>query len=58
MAERQVTRYCRDCGYALGAMVQNACPECGRPFNPDDRHSYHGPEDVQKGAKLRRLLWC
>ncbi len=29
-------RCCIDCGHFLEGLGSNACPECGRPFNPDD----------------------
>jgi hypothetical protein len=29
-------RYCLGCGYALQGLGRYRCPECGRPFNPQD----------------------
>lgn len=35
---------CLDCGYILGGLPENRCPECGRPFDPNDPQTYdpHG----------------
>jgi hypothetical protein len=30
------TRYCLGCGYELAGLALNACPECGRDFDPAD----------------------
>lgn len=29
-------RSCKDCGYRLRQLQQDACPECGRDFDPND----------------------
>lgn len=31
---------CLGCGYDLRGLPENRCPECGRPFDPDDPESY------------------
>ncbi|MBU0639869.1 MAG: hypothetical protein KKB50_13455 [Planctomycetes bacterium] len=31
---------CLGCGYILEGLPENRCPECGRPFDPDDRQTY------------------
>ncbi len=33
---KEHNRYCRSCGYLLRKLQQDACPECGRAFDPDD----------------------
>ena len=33
--------YCWDCNYNLAHLTSNACPECGRPFDPSDYRSYN-----------------
>jgi hypothetical protein len=33
---KEHNRYCRSCGYLLRKLEQDACPECGRDFDPDD----------------------
>lgn len=33
-------RYCRLCGYILEGLPEHRCPECGRPFDPTDPHTY------------------
>lgn len=32
--------YCLGCSYELAAIESDRCPECGRPFSPDDKDSY------------------
>ena len=32
--------YCLHCGHSLIGLPSFKCPECGWPFNPDDRYSY------------------
>lgn len=32
----QPLRYCLGCGYELTGLALNACPECGRDFDPDN----------------------
>ena len=31
---------CLDCAYILDGLPEHRCPECGRPFDPDDPDSY------------------
>lgn len=45
--ERQTPTYranrgyhCLDCGYNLRGLANHECPECGRPFDPDDDRTY------------------
>jgi len=33
--------YCRNCWYILDGLSEHRCPECGRPFDPDNRRTYH-----------------
>src|SRR5262245_7833529 len=35
-ATRSFARHCRDCGHLLRGAVSRRCPECGRPFDPED----------------------
>ncbi len=30
--------HCQGCGYNLRGLRENRCPECGLPFEPNDRH--------------------
>jgi hypothetical protein len=41
---------CLGCGYALRALPENRCPECGRGFNPAD------PTSFDVGIRLPRWL--
>ncbi len=31
---------CLNCGYILDGLPENRCPECGRPFDPEDPDSF------------------
>ena len=37
---KAVDHYCRGCGYNLRGLTVPRCPECGRPFDPADPHTY------------------
>lgn len=40
-------RYCLDCGYKLMGLAEPRCPDCGRPFDPNDPHTFaFSPEQV------------
>ncbi len=32
---------CRGCAYRLQGLTEHRCPECGRPFDPSDRTTFH-----------------
>ena len=38
--DEEPARYCRGCGYNLRGLTVPRCPECGRPFDPADPHTY------------------
>ena len=40
--------FCIGCGYALRQITSTRCPECGRPFDPND------PRTMSLGSPLRR----
>jgi hypothetical protein len=42
---------CSGCSYDLRGLPENRCPECGRPFDPDDPNTY-----VTKLRSGRRYL--
>ncbi|HYF16196.1 MAG TPA: hypothetical protein VD971_14110 [Phycisphaerales bacterium] len=44
---------CLGCDYPLAGVAANACPECGRAFDPADRKTY-GPRILQKAARVLR----
>jgi hypothetical protein len=31
---------CLDCGYILDGLPENRCPECGKPFDPNDARTF------------------
>ena len=35
-----MTRYCLQCSYILEGLTENRCPECGRPFDPEQSSTY------------------
>lgn len=46
------TARCRTCGYLLRGLVEPACPECGRAFDPQD------PKSFDLDFERRRRLWA
>jgi len=48
--------YCIDCQYSLRGLTSNACPECGRPFNPDNPTSYLRTAEEPERRRIRRIL--
>jgi predicted amidophosphoribosyltransferase len=45
------SRYCSNCGYVLDGLPENRCPECGRPFDPDD------PRTFRTARSYNRWRW-
>ena len=43
--------FCRHCLYSLKGLTDARCPECGRPFDPDDARTFL---DAQRLARRRR----
>lgn len=37
------SRFCQRCAYPLDGLGENRCPECGRPFDPEDSETFDGP---------------
>ncbi|UCE60312.1 MAG: hypothetical protein JSU63_00910 [Phycisphaerales bacterium] len=35
------TAACKTCGYLLRGLCEPRCPECGKPFDPDDPKTYN-----------------
>ncbi len=49
--------YCRTCGYQLAGLSANRCPECGRPFDPDNRRTFlRRPRGWLVRRLIRRML--
>jgi hypothetical protein len=45
--------YCSECGYPLHGLEERRCPECGRPFDPqDDRTFSTQPAGLSQHAPL------
>lgn len=55
---------CWECGYSLRGLVENVCPECGSPFDPNRSLSYEVPsrtsDEVRSGKPpgLFHILIC
>jgi ribosomal protein L37E len=50
--------YCRTCGYVLLGLRENRCPECGRPFDPDDVRSFRRyPKEPDKRVLVFVYCW-
>jgi len=45
-------RYCLGCSYVLDGLPENRCPECGRPFEPDDPTTF---SMSPRGARISLL---
>lgn len=45
------TRYCLGCGYVLDGLPEHRCPECGRPFDPDN------PRTFKTARPYKRWRW-
>ena len=43
-------KYCLDCKYDLELLFSQTCPECGRPFDPDDGSTF-------ASSLRRRIPW-
>lgn len=43
----QPTKHCLGCSYVLDGLPQPRCPECGRPFDPDDPATFRHPGQVR-----------
>lgn len=52
------TACCTQCGYLLRGLPENRCPECGRPFDPQDPWSYElpGRRKPRRGSPAGRAL--
>ncbi len=56
MAQDQTSQtgmYCRGCDYRLRGLSEYRCPECGRPFDPRDPHTFHRRE---RELRVRRWI--
>ena len=55
MADGPAPMTCLGCDYPLAGVAANACPECGRAFDPADRKTY-GPRRVRPPKEARAVL--
>ena len=63
--------FCLHCSYALDGLAESRCPECGRPFAPDDPTTFATRPKTRKdlildvlrstfpdnGKARRRVAW-
>jgi len=47
--------YCKKCAYPLVGLDRQRCPECGRPFDPDDPRTYRAKLRMSR-AKLVGII--
>ena len=50
------TMRCLDCGYALDGVWTHQCPECGRPFDPDDGDTFQQSLEEPKRLCIARSV--
>ncbi len=43
-SEWEPTKHCLECSYVLDGLSEERCPECGRPFDPDDPDTFRQPK--------------
>lgn len=48
--------FCRKCGYILDGLDSRRCPECGRPFDPADRRTFHSGSSGRRWVKRLVLV--
>ena len=51
------TKYCLGCSYALDGLPENRCPECGRPFDPDESRTFSPRPRAKKKATIVVLMY-
>ncbi len=47
-------KYCLDCKYDLEHLLTNTCPECGRPFDPDNDSTFAS----SLGRRIPSEVWA
>jgi hypothetical protein len=53
------SRFCMACNYNLHGLIDHRCPECGRPFDPNDLASFTiRPLTPVARLVLRTRNWC
>ncbi|MCB9867015.1 MAG: hypothetical protein H6816_10335 [Phycisphaerales bacterium] len=53
--EMSPTARCRYCRYSLHGLATAVCPECGRPFDPEDVLSFDDPCRRRERARAQRV---
>jgi len=50
--------YCLSCGYVLLGLSEGRCPECGRPFDPDNVCTFRRfPRGESRGLVVLAYGW-
>lgn len=47
---------CRRCRYPLQSVTTRRCPECGRPFDPDDPSTYRPDVDRPRHPSILKIM--
>ncbi|MBI4581415.1 MAG: hypothetical protein HY718_17060 [Planctomycetes bacterium] len=50
------TAVCLRCGYLLRGLPRNVCPECGKPFDPQDALTWANPPVGWTAKRVARVL--
>ena len=55
--QQQPDKYCQNCFYALVGLPESRCPECGRPFDPDNPRTYSRQPKATKPVPFVILVY-
>ncbi len=56
MMDQHRAKHCLGCSYLLEGLSEDRCPECGRPFDPDDLNTFRLGGPPGKGYLVVALI--